>query len=81
MIDALEEIQLPKIYVDLIKYVCRDSFLQVICGKVVKRPIPIEVGIKTGCTWSAVNFIIALNQWLRWVCAPAPPQVLSPNPV
>ncbi len=33
MIDALEEIQLPKIYVDIIKDVYCDSYLQVICGK------------------------------------------------
>ena len=81
MIDALEEIQLPKIYVDIIKYVYSDSFLQVICGKDLTRPIPLEVGIKTGCPWSSVNFIIALNKWLKWLCAHAPPQVLSPNAV
>ncbi len=49
MIDALEEIQLPKIYVDIIKDVYCDSELQVICGKDLTRPIPLEVGIKTGC--------------------------------
>ncbi len=81
MIDALEEIQLPKIYVDIIKDVYCDSYLQVICGKDLTRPIPLEVGIKTGCPWSAVNFIIAINQWLKWLCAHAPPPVLSPNPV
>ncbi len=81
MIDALEEIQLPKIYVDIIKDVYCDSYLQVICGKALTRPIPLEVGIKTGCPWSAVNFIIAINQWLKWLCAHAPPHVRSPNPV
>ncbi len=81
MIDALEEIQLPKIYVDIIKDVYCDSYLQVICGKDLTRPIPLEVGIKTGCPWSAVNFIIAINQWLKWLCAHAPPHCRSPNPV
>ncbi len=81
MIDALEDKQLPKIYVDIIKVVYFDSDLQVICGKELTRLIPLEVGIKTGCLWSAVNVIIAINQWLKWLCAHAPPHVRSPNPV
>ena len=72
--------KIPKIYVD-IKDLYSDSFLQVICGKDLTRPTPLEVGIKTGCPWSAVILIIAINQWLKWLCAHAPPQILSPNPV
>ena len=81
MIDALEEILLPKIYVDLTKYLYSDSFPLVILGKDLTKPIPLEVGINTGCQWSAVNFIITINQWLKWLCAHAQPHVLSPNRV
>ncbi|CAL8311213.1 unnamed protein product [Gadus morhua 'NCC'] len=40
-----------------------------------------KVGIKTGCPWSAINFVLAINQWIRWLCGCAPPNVISPNPI
>lgn len=45
------------------------------------NPIPLQVGIKTGCPWSAVNFVLAINQWLNWLCNCAPLNIISPNPV
>ena len=39
------------------------------------------VGIKTGCPWIAISFVLAINQWIRWLCDCAPPNVMSPNPV
>ena len=81
MPSALEEIHLPQPFVDIIKAVYRGSFLQVICGHQLTEPIPLQVGIKTGCPWSAVNFILAINQWLKWLGQCAPPDIRSPNPV
>ncbi|KAJ4947773.1 hypothetical protein JOQ06_009806, partial [Pogonophryne albipinna] len=53
----------------------------VICGQQLTEPIALKVGIKTGCPWSAVNFILALNQWMKWIYQCAPLHVKSPNPV
>ena len=33
MIKSLEEIQLPQLYIDIVKDVYKGSFIQVICGK------------------------------------------------
>ena len=55
--------------------------IQVICGKQLTDPIPLQVGVKTGCPWSDVNFVLALNQWMKWLCMSAPANVISPNPV
>ncbi|KAK0144026.1 hypothetical protein N1851_017633 [Merluccius polli] len=77
MITALEEIHLPQVYIDIVKDVYSGSFIQIICGKQLTDPIPLRVGIKTGCPWSAVNFVLALNQWLNCVTC----NVISPNPV
>ena len=52
-----------------------------ICGHQLTKPVKLEVGIKTGCPWSAVNFIVALNHWMKWLCLLAPPGSTSPNPV
>lgn len=65
MICALEEIRLPEIYIDIIKYVYIGSFTQVICGAKLTEPILLCIDVDTGCPWSAVNFILALNQWLN----------------
>jgi hypothetical protein len=81
MIHALEEIQLPRVFIDIIKDVYSSSFIQVICGKQLTDPVPLQVGIKTGCPWSAINFVLAINQWIRWLCDCAPPNVISPNPI
>ena len=81
MLRTLEEIHLPQPFVDIITDVYKGSFLQVICGDQLTEPVPLQVGIKTGCPWSAVNFILAINQWLKWLCQCAPPQIRSPNPV
>ena len=81
MLKALEEIHLPQPFVNIVSSVYRGSFLQVICGQQLTEPIALEVGIKTGCPWSAVNFILALNQWMTWIHQCAPPDVRSPNPV
>ncbi|KAI9541252.1 hypothetical protein NQZ68_032256 [Dissostichus eleginoides] len=54
---------------------------KVICGQQLTEPIALKVGIKTGCPWSAVNFILALNQWMKWIYQCAPLHVKSPNPV
>ena len=81
MLHTLEEIHLPQPFVDIITDVYKGSFLQVICGDQLTEPVPLQVGIKTGCPWSAVNFILAINQWLKWLCQCAPPQIRSPNPV
>ncbi|KAF3837887.1 hypothetical protein F7725_009655 [Dissostichus mawsoni] len=67
MLKALEEIHLPQPFV--------------ICGQQLTEPIALKVGIKTGCPWSAVNFILALNQWMKWIYQCAPLHVKSPNPV
>lgn len=81
MLNALEEIQLPQPFVNIISNVYQGSFLQVICGQQLTEPISLKVGIKTGCPWSAVNFVLALNQWMKWIHQCAPPHVRSPNPV
>lgn len=81
MLHSLEEIKLPEQYIHIIKNVYDNSFLQVICGHQLTKPVKLEVGIKTGCPWSAVNFILALNHWLKWLCLLAPPGITSPNPV
>lgn len=81
MIDSLKEIHLPQVYIDIVKDIYKDSFIQVICGKQLTGPIPLQMGIKTGCPWSAVNFVLAINRWLQWVNQCAPPNVLSLNPV
>ncbi len=81
MLHALDEIRLPQPYVDVIKDVYNNSYVQVICGSVLTDPIPLKIGIKTGCPWSAVNFILAINAWLKWMCQCAPAGVRSPNPV
>ena len=81
MIKALEEIQLPQVFIEIVKDVYSTSFIQVICGKQVTDPIPLQVGIKTGCPWSAINFVLATNGWIEWLCDCAPPSVFSPNPV
>ncbi|KAF3838960.1 hypothetical protein F7725_010728 [Dissostichus mawsoni] len=54
---------------------------KVICGQQLTEPIALKVGMKTGCPWSAVNFILALNQWMKWIYQCAPLHVKSPNPV
>ena len=59
----------------------RTSFLQVICNNNLTDPIQLQIGIKTGCPWSAANFILAINSWLRWLQQCAPAGVRSPNPV
>ena len=81
MFKSLEEIHLPQVYIDIVKDVYRDSFIQVICGKQLTGPIPLQLGIKTGCPWSAVNFVLAINGWLQWMCQCAPLNTYSPNPV
>ncbi len=67
MIRSLEEIQLPQLFIDM-KDVYRGSFIEVICGKQLTHPTSLQIGIKTDCTWSAINFIIAINQWLKLMC-------------
>lgn len=70
-----------KPYVDIISNAYKGSFLQDICGQQLTEPIPLRVGIKTGCPWSAVNFIFI---WLKWlwlsmpVC-PSPCAVTEPS--
>ena len=81
MFKSLEEIHLPQVYIDIVKDVYRDSFIQVICGKQLTGPIPLQLGIKTDCPWSAVNFVLAINGWLQWMCQCAPLNIYSPNPV
>lgn len=81
MIRSLEEIQLPQLFIDIVKDVYRGSFIEVICGEQLTHPTSLQIGIKTGCPWSAINFIIAINQWLKWMCQCAPPGVISPIPV
>ena len=61
MLSALEEIHLPQPFVDIITDVYKRS-LQVICGHQLTEPIPLQVGIKTGCPLSVVNFILAINE-------------------
>ena len=80
MLHFLEEINLPEQYIQIVKDVYEKSFLQVICGHQLTKPVKIEVGIKMGFPWSAVNFIVALNHWLKWLCLLAPPGSTSPNP-
>ena len=80
MIKSLEEIQLPQLYIDIVKDVYIGSFIQVICGKQLTRPTPLQIGIKTDSPWSAVDFIIAINQWVKWMCQSALHGVIS-NPV
>ena len=81
MIKALEDIHLPQVYTDTIKDVYKSSFIQVICGLQLTEQIPLCLGIKTGCPWSAVNFILAINQWLVWMRQCTPSESISPNPV
>ena len=81
MLHSLEEINLPEQYIHIVKDVYEKSFIRVICGQQLTKPVKLEVGIKTGCLWSAVNFIVALNHWLKWICLLAPPGSTSPNPV
>lgn len=81
MIKSLDEINIPTLYINIIKDIYRNSFIQVICGDQLTRPIQLRTGIKTGCPWSAVNFILALNQWLKWLCLCSSSHIRSPNPV
>lgn len=74
-------INLPQVYIGIVKDVYSGSFIQVICGKQLTDPIPLQVGIKTGCPWSALNFVLALNQWLKRLCSCVTCNVISPNPV
>ena len=57
------------------------SYIQVICGDTLTDPIQLDVGIKTGCPWSVVIFILAINHWIKWMRQCAPEGVRSPNPV
>ena len=81
MLRALEEIHLPQVFIDIVRDVYTGSYIQVICGKQLTDPIPLQVGIKTGCPWSAINFVLAINPWLKWLCCDVPPGITSPNPV
>lgn len=81
MFHALDEIRLPQLYADVIKDVYYNSYIQVICGSALTDRIPLQIGIKTGCPWSAINFILAINSWMKWLCQCAPAGVRSPNPV
>ncbi|KAK5876227.1 hypothetical protein CesoFtcFv8_027217 [Champsocephalus esox] len=81
MLQALEEIHLPQPVVNIVSNVYQGAFLQAVCGQPLTEPIALKVGIKTGCPWSAVNFIRALNQWMKWIYQCAPLHVKSPNPV
>ena len=51
MVTALEEIHLPQVYIDIVKNVYCGSYIQVICGKQLTDPIPLQIGVKTGCPW------------------------------
>ena len=53
-------------------HIISGSFFQVICGDQLTSPIQLRTGIKTGCPWSVVNFILALNAWLKWLCLCSP---------
>ena len=79
--DQLHEDRMKNRWSPPLRDVYSESFIQVICGKQLTQPIPLQIGIKTGCPWSAINFIIAINQWLKWLCQCAPHGVISPNPV
>ena len=81
MLSPLEEVPLPQPFVDIITDIHKGSFLQVICGHQLTERIPLQVGNKIGCHWSEVNFILAITQWLKWLCQCAPPHIRSPNPV
>ena len=81
MSHTLMEIGLPQPYVDIIEDVYNNSYIQVICGKALTDQISLTTGIKTGCPWSAIHFILAINSWLKWMCQCAPPGVRSSNPV
>lgn len=61
MLHALKEVNLPQTYIDIIANVYKTFYIQVICGQTLTDPIPLEIGIKTSCPWSAVNFILAIN--------------------
>ena len=81
MFQSLEEIHLPQVYIDIVRDVYKDSFIQVICGNQLTEPIPLQLGIQTGCPWSAVNFVLAINRCLQWMHQCAPLDIRSPNPV
>lgn len=81
MFHTLDGIRLPQLHVDIIKDVYNNSYIQVICGSALTDPIPLKIGIKTGCLWSAINFILPINSWMKWLCQCAPAGVRSPNPV
>src|SRR4029434_1518627 len=51
------------------------------CGVQLTEPILLCLGIKTGCPWRAVNYILSINQWADWMSQCAPPEPISPNPV
>ena len=79
MFQSLEEIHLPRVYIDIVRDVYKDSFIQVICGNQLTEPIPLKLGIR--CPWSAVNFVLAIDRWLQWMRLCAPQDVRSPNPI
>ena len=81
MLYALDEIRPPQLYVDVIKDVYKNSYIQVIYGSALTDPIPLKIGIKTRCPWSAINFILAINSWMNWMSQCAPAGVRSPNPM
>lgn len=79
MMHALKEMNLPQAYINIVIDVYKTSFTQVICGNTLTDPIPLEIGIKTGCPWNAINFILAIDNWLKWMGQCAPDGVRSPN--
>lgn len=70
MLYALDEISLPQPYVDVIKNVYSNSYVQVICGSALTDLIPLNVGIKTGCPWSNEsvihNMLLCTDDFIRW---------------
>lgn len=67
---TLDEISLPQPYVDLIKNVYSNSYVQVICGSALTGPIPLNIGIKTRCPWSDEsvihNMLLCTDDFIRW---------------
>ncbi len=45
----------------------RDSKEQVIRPE-TQHPTSLQIDIKTGCPWSVIHLIIAIKQWLKWMC-------------
>ena len=79
--EALDEINLHKPYINIIKDIDSGSFLQVICGDQLTSPIQLRTGIKTGIGVIGAGKLHSSPKPLKWLCLCSLPHIISPIPV